>query len=72
MHCHIETHFLEGMTLVVNEGYEFQNQPPLALSEQQCGDFSWTVEEFDERLNNPIECESSESVGPLCPGEHKL
>ena len=72
MHCHIETHFLEGMTLVVNEGYEFQNQPPLALSEQQCGDFSWTVEEFDERLNNPIERESSESVGPFCPGEHKL
>ena len=71
MHCHIEPHFLEGMALVVNEGYELQNQPPLELASLQCGDFSWTVEEFNETLNNPVERGSSSRPGSSCEGQKR-
>ena len=59
MHCHIEPHFLEGMALVVNEGYELQNTAPEQLGFLQCGDFNWTVEEFNMKLNNPTERRSA-------------
>ena len=54
MHCHIEPHFLEGMAVVVNEAYELQNLPPLNQSAQQCGDFYWTLDDFNDKLSNPI------------------
>ena len=49
MHCHIEPHQLEGMALVINEVESRQNPPPDGLP--TCGNFQWTVEEF-ERLSS--------------------
>ena len=66
MHCHIEPHFLEGMAAVINEGYELQNDPPSELKGLQCGDFTWTVEEFDKSLNDPLERRDVQD--PICPG----
>ena len=50
MHCHIELHFLEGMALVVNEAFDLQNPPPVQQQVLRCGNFNWTVEEFNEQL----------------------
>ena len=67
MHCHIEHHFLEGMAAVINEAYDLQNQPPFKLSLLQCGDFTWTVDEFNMKLSNPRE--RREGPEPQhCPG----
>ena len=66
MHCHIEPHFLEGMALVVNEGYELQNVPPEDLFALQCGNFNWTVEDFNSRLNMPVERKSVSCTTPFC------
>ena len=66
MHCHIEPHFLEGMAMVINEGYELQNVPPDNLVALQCGDFNWTVNEFNSRLNMPLERRSVSCTSPLC------
>ena len=66
MHCHIEPHFLEGMALVVNEGYELQNVPPDNLVPLQCGNFNWTVEEFNSRVSMPMERGSVNCFEPLC------
>ena len=66
MHCHIEPHFLEGMALVINEGYELQNVPPDNLVALQCGSFNWTIEEFNSRLNMPMERSSVICTPPLC------
>lgn len=67
MHCHIEPHFLEGMAAVVNEAYDLQNQPPSDLSHLQCGDFTWTVAEFNEKLSNPRERQEGPVTRP-CAG----
>ena len=50
MHCHIDTHFVAGMALVVNEVSSLQNPPPEKQSVRRCGNFNWTVEEFYEKL----------------------
>ena len=74
MHCHIEPHFLEGMALVVNEGYELQNIPPDQLANLQCGNFNWTVEQFNEkvatptaRIDAPPRCEVPVSTTDIVP-----
>ena len=52
LHCHIEPHQLEGMGLVVNEAQAEQNPPPDGM--RSCGNFTWSVEEFKEKLKfNP-------------------
>ena len=48
LHCHIESHQLEGMALVINEVPSKQNPPPKGFP--TCGDFGWSVEEFNQRL----------------------
>ena len=53
MHCHIDPHFIEGMALVVNEVMRSQNVPPEQQRIRRCGNFNWTVEEFNERVSNP-------------------
>ena len=68
MHCHIEPHFLEGMAAVVNEAYRLQNTPPQALNELQCGNFTWTVDEFDNKVSNPVERQNFRPVED-CPGK---
>ena len=49
LHCHIEPHQLEGMALVINELETQQIPPPLGM--HTCGNFNWTVQEFNERLH---------------------
>ena len=44
LHCHMEPHQQEGMALTINEAFDMQTMPPAGM--QQCGNFSWTVEEF--------------------------
>ena len=66
MHCHIEPHFLEGMAAVINEGYELQNVPPDNLIPFQCGNFNWTVEQFDSVLNMPMERRFASCTTSLC------
>lgn len=48
LHCHIEPHQLEGMALVINELRSDQNPPPEGMPD--CGDFTWTVKQFNEKL----------------------
>lgn len=48
LHCHIEPHQLEGMGLVINEAQAQQNPPPDGM--RTCGNFTWTVEEFNQKL----------------------
>ena len=49
LHCHIEPHQLEGMALVINEAQAQQNPPPDGM--RSCGNFTWSVEEFNEKQN---------------------
>ena len=57
LHCHIEPHQLEGMALVVDEAQAQQNPPPKGM--RSCGNFTWTIAEFNQKLNfNPDEQES--------------
>ena len=51
LHCHIESHQLEGMALVVNERNKEQNPAPDGMP--TCGNFDWSVDAFREKLNNP-------------------
>ena len=54
LHCHIEPHQLEGMALVVNEAQAQQNPPPEGM--RSCGNFTWTVAEFNKKVQfNPEE-----------------
>ena len=46
-HCHIESHQLEGMAMVINEAEGQQNPPPAGMD--VCGNFNWTVEEFKKK-----------------------
>ena len=48
LHCHIEPHQMEGMAMVVNIAQEQQPPPPPGLS--TCGDFTLSLEDFNERL----------------------
>ena len=59
LHCHIETHQLEGMALVINELESLQNPPPSGLS--GCGNFNWTVKQFNNKLH--FKAEGSKGKG---------
>ena len=47
LHCHIESHQLEGMAAVINEVQTRHNPPPSGMS--SCKSFTWTVEEFKNK-----------------------
>ena len=47
LHCHIESHQLEGMAAVINEVQTRHNPPPSGMV--SCKSFTWTVEEFNEK-----------------------
>ena len=51
LHCHIEVHQLEGMSLVINEAPRRHNAPPPNLG--QCNAFSWDVDEFLNKVQSP-------------------
>ena len=48
LHCHIENHQFEGMAMIINEAEVQQNPPPNGM--RTCGNFNWTVNNFNERL----------------------
>ena len=47
LHCHIESHQLEGMAAVINEVQTRHNPPPSGML--SCKSFTWTVEEFNKK-----------------------
>ncbi|CAB3992644.1 L-ascorbate oxidase-like, partial [Paramuricea clavata] len=49
LHCHIESHQLEGMAVVINEVETRQNPPPNGMT--SCKSFTWSVEEFNKKRN---------------------
>ena len=51
LHCHIETHQLEGMAVVINEAPERHNAPPKDIV--QCQPFTWSVFDFLNRERSP-------------------
>ena len=72
MHCHIEPHLLDGMAVVINELYSLQNRPPAGLARLGCGNFNWTVDEFEDKLNfDPFEPTPSVTPEPTVTPEAK-
>ena len=51
MHCHVETHTLEGMATVINEANSWQTPPPDGM--RICGNFTWELSDFYDRINHP-------------------
>ena len=53
MHCHMEAHQLEGMTMIIKEGlHSAEKKPPKNIP--ACGDFTWTMEEYEQIVNGPV------------------
>ena len=48
MHCHVETHTIEGMGVVINEAASHQNPPPLSMHTN--GNFNWSLDDFYDKL----------------------
>ena len=49
LHCHLEPHQADGMSVLFDELTELQNPAPDALN-QKCGNFYWNVSSFNEKL----------------------
>ena len=49
VHCHLEPHHMSGMAMVLNVAEELQNPAPPGMS--TCGDFSWSLADFYQKLN---------------------
>ena len=60
MHCHVETHTLEGMATVINEAEAWQTPPPDGM--RICGNFTWELSDFYDRINHP----GPRATPPLC------
>lgn len=48
LHCHVQAHMLEGMSLIMNEAPDRQNPPPVGF--EKCGNFRMETTEFYEKL----------------------
>ena len=44
LHCHIETHQLQGMALIMNEAFDQQLSAPANMN--RCGDFGVSMDEY--------------------------
>ena len=51
MHCHMETHTIQGMGVIINEAFGQQTPPPPGM--RTCGHFSWDLEQFYNKIINP-------------------
>ena len=51
MHCHVETHTVEGMAVIINEAYDMQTPPPDGM--RRCGNFTWELKDFYDRIQHP-------------------
>ena len=50
LHCHIEVHQLEGMSVVINENRQKHNSPPDSMPE--CGSFTWDIPTFIKKSSS--------------------
>ena len=64
LHCHVNQHVLNGMALVINERPGDHNEAPLALRQLQCGDFSWTTEDFEKAIGTKPSASLGLSANP--------
>ena len=60
LHCHIESHQMEGMSVIINELPSKQNCPPSELA-LKCGDFKWNVNSFNVKVKSPRPCSYASS-----------
>jgi len=51
MHCHVETHTLEGMEVVINETASKNTTPPRGM--RTCGNFTFELAEFFDIIQHP-------------------
>ena len=58
LHCHVESHQMEGMSVIINELPSKQNCPPSELA-LKCGDFNWNVNSFNVKVQSPMPCSST-------------
>ena len=58
LHCHIESHQMEGMSVIINELPSKQNCPPSELA-LKCGDYNWNVNSFIVKVEFPMPCSST-------------
>ena len=52
MHCHMETHQLEGMIVILKEGLH-REMPLPPKNFPSCGSFKMSDREFEDMYNNP-------------------
>ena len=51
LHCHLEPHQVEGMSILIDELQSLQNPPLAELTQsQKCGNFYWNVSSFETKL----------------------
>lgn len=63
LHCHIESHQLEGMGVIIQEYAEDQhNAPPNNIN--KIGDFSWTVEDYQKVIGSTSTTTSASGGSP--------
>ena len=51
MHCHLESHLRGGMAVIINETHGSQTPPPDGM--RTCGNFTWELEDFYDRIQHP-------------------
>ena len=51
MHCHVETHTIEGMAVVINETASRSTPPPSGM--RTCGNFTFELAEFFDIIQHP-------------------
>jgi len=51
MHCHVETHTIEGMAVVINETASRSTPPPNGM--RTCGNFTFELAEFFDIIQHP-------------------
>ena len=51
MHCHVETHTIEGLSIIINETATKNTLPPDGM--RTCGNFTFELEDFYDKIQNP-------------------
>ena len=51
MHCHVETHTIEGLSIILNETATNFTPPPDGM--RTCGNFTFELEDFYDKIQNP-------------------
>ena len=67
LHCHIESHQLEGMAVLIQEYPESEHNPP-PDGINNCTNFQWTSEEFYQTISGPAPERDSSAFIIYSPG----